>query len=79
MNKISRFLISALFIILTVSTASAMSGTSVTVNPPGVVLPGKPVTVQFTIDATAFPMADELELYTDLQNPIWKYVIIVGG
>ncbi len=64
-----------------VGTASAaISVSSVSVSPSGTLTPGTHVTTSYTVDSSGvFPSGDDLQFYTDLDNPKWTYAIIVSG
>jgi hypothetical protein len=62
--------------------ASAFMVSPVSVDPSGVLNPGDPVNVSYTVYAatgTAFPSFDDLQFVTELDNPRWTYSIIVNG
>ena len=51
----------------------------VDVLPYGYLLPGTPVTVEFSINAVGmYPSDGEERLSTDLDNPSWTYTIVVN-
>ena len=53
---------------------------SVSVNPAGSLTPSTPVTVSFKIDVPkVFPTDSEIQMFTDLDKPMWTYSIIVNG
>jgi hypothetical protein len=59
---------------------SAISVSSVTIDPSGSLTPSTPVTVQFKIESSGvFPSGGEIQLFTDLDKPTWTYTIIVNG
>jgi hypothetical protein len=60
-------------------TVSAISVSSVTVDPSGSLTQDTPVTVQFKIDTGSFPSSGEVRLFTELDKPVWTYTIIVNG
>ena len=73
------WLILAITVTVCIQGVSAMSLTSITIDPTGSLTPASPVTVSFKIDATNFPSTDDLQFYTELDKPRWTYTIIVGG
>jgi hypothetical protein len=68
-----------LVLILCMQTVSAISVSSVTIDPSGSLTPDTPVTVQFKIDTGSFPSGGEVRLFTELDKPAWTYTIIVNG
>ena len=63
-----------------ISAASAFSVASVSIDPSGSLIPGTPVTVSYKVEISGvFNFADDLQFYTDLENPQWVYTIIVNG
>ena len=67
-------------LVLCIQTVSAISVSSVTVDPSGPLTPGNPVMVQFKVENTGvFPSGGEIRFFTDLDNPKWMYTIIVNG
>jgi hypothetical protein len=66
------------------SCASAFTLSSVTVNPPGNLAAGTPVTIRAVIDFPAggtrtFPNGSELQMSTDLASPYWVPVLVLDG
>jgi hypothetical protein len=69
-----------LFLIVCIQAVSAISVTSISIDPSGSLTPSTPVTVSFKIENPGvFPADSELQLFTDLNNPKWTYVIVVNG
>ena len=68
-----------LIVIFSLQTVSAITVTSMTIDPPGALAPGTPVTVQFEVDTPSYPSPGEVRFFTDLDNPTWTYTIIVNG
>jgi len=63
-----------------VQTVSAISVSSLTINPSGQMTPATPVIVSFRIENSGiFPSDGEIQMYTDLEEPNWTYTIIVNG
>jgi len=67
-----------------IPAVSAFMLTDVSVNPPGPLTPGTPVTVWFKVQFTStsgktFPAGDDLHFITDLDHPQWDYTIILDG
>ena len=53
---------------------------SVSVNPAGSLTPSTPVTTSFNIEVPGgFPSDGKIQLFTDLDKPIWTYSIIANG
>jgi hypothetical protein len=66
-------------LILCIQTASAISVASVSIDPSGSLTPNTPVTVSFKIEAGDFPNNGEIQFFTELDDAIWTYTIIVNG
>ena len=79
MKGLTKCIILAIILVFSIQCVSAMGVTSVTVDPQGAMAPGTPVTASFSVDATSWPVTDDLQLYTDLDKPTWSYSLIVGG
>jgi hypothetical protein len=63
-----------------ISAVSAFSVSSVSIDPQGSLIPNTPVTVSFKVDNSGvFPSSDDLQFFTDLDNPKWTYTILVNG
>jgi hypothetical protein len=55
---------------------------SVSVNPSGYLYPGNSVNVSYTVYAAygaAFPVYDDLQFITELDDPAWTYSLVVNG
>ncbi|MDD1700296.1 MAG: hypothetical protein LUQ04_05815 [Methanoregula sp.] len=65
--------------LLCIQTASAMSVASVSIDPSGSLTPNTPVSVSFKIEAGDFPNNGEIQFFTDLDDAIWTYTVIVNG
>jgi uncharacterized protein YjfI (DUF2170 family) len=65
-----------------VPVASAFTVSSIIVSPSGTLDPGAPVNISYTVYAAsgvAFPSYDDLQFVTDLNDPVWSYIIAVNG
>jgi hypothetical protein len=65
-----------------IQNAAAFTFGSVSIKPSGNLYPGDSVNVSYTVYAasgTAFPLYDDLQFITDLDNPQWTYAIAVNG
>ena len=72
-------LVFCIFLVGTVS-AAGFTPSSVSINPPGAMVAGSPVTASFTVNLTEpFPAGNDLVLSTELANSRWSYVILVNG
>ncbi len=79
MKGLSKWILIGIFLAVCIQGVSAMGVSSITVDPAGSMAPGTSVTASFSVDATGFPAADDLQFFTDLDKPKWTYTIIVGG
>jgi hypothetical protein len=84
MKGLTKWIITAVFLILCIHTVSAFSVSSITVEPSGSLTPATPVIVTFVVDMTAsgdetFPSADELQMSTDLDSAKWSYSLVLDG
>jgi hypothetical protein len=78
----TRWYLSCLVMMLLLPGAMAFSVSPVSVSPPGVLNPGDQVNVSCTVYAAsgaAFPSYDDLQLVTELDDPVWSYTIMVNG
>jgi PEGA domain len=65
-----------------VPVASAFTVSSIIVSPSGTLDPGAPVNISYTVYAAsgvAFPSYDDLQFVTELNDPVWSYIIAVNG
>jgi hypothetical protein len=72
-------IIVTIILLFCIPAASAFAVPSVSIDPSGSLIPGDPVTVSFKVETNGFPSVDDLQFYTDLDNPKWTYTIIVNG
>jgi len=80
MKGLVKWTVLILLLLFCIQTVSAISVSSVTIDPSGSLTPGTPVTVSFKIENSGvFPSDNELQLFTELGNPKWTYTIIVNG
>ena len=79
MKGFKTWIILTAILLFCISAASAFSVSSVSIDPSGSLVPATPVTVSFKLDASGFSSGDDLQMYTDLENPQWTYTIIVNG
>src|SRR5512136_2292418 len=80
MKGLMKWTVLILFLIVCIQTVSAFSVSSVSINPSGSLTPADPVTANFKIDFSGvFPSDSEIQMFTDLDKPLWKYTIIVNG
>ncbi len=80
MKGLMKWSILIVFLIVCIQAVSAISVSSISIDPSGSLTPTTPVTVSFKIDNSGvFPSDDELQLFTDLDKPKWTYTIIVNG
>ena len=80
MKGLMKWSVLILFLIVCIQAVSAISVTSVSIDPSGSLTPATPVTVSFKIENSGvFPSDSELQLFTDLEKPKWTYTIIVNG
>jgi len=80
LKALMKWFVLILSLVLCIQTVSAISVSSVTVDPSGPLTPGTPVMVQFKVENTGvFPSGGEIRFFTDLDNPKWTYTIIVNG
>jgi len=69
-----------LFLIVCIQTVSAFSVSSVSIDPSGSLTPATPVTASFRIDLPGvFPSDSEIQMFTELDKPMWTYTVIVNG
>ncbi len=80
MKGFKTLIIVTAILLFCISAASAFSVASVSIDPSGSLVPGTPVTVSYKVEMSGvFNSADDLQFYTDLENPKWAYTIIVNG
>ena len=79
MKGLSKWIILGIFLAVCIQGVSAMSVGSITVDPQGSIAPGTPVTASFSVDVTGFPQNDDLQIYTDLDKPVWTYTVVNAG
>ncbi|MDO9034068.1 MAG: hypothetical protein Q7U51_02555 [Methanoregula sp.] len=80
MKGFKTWIIVTAILLFCISAASAFSVSSVSIDPSGSLIPGTPVTVSYKVEtAGVFPSSNDLQFFTDLENPKWTYTIIVNG
>jgi len=80
MKGFKTWIILTAILLFCISAVSAFSVSSVSIDPSGSLIPGTPVTVSYKVELSGvFPSGDDLQFYTDLENPKWAYTIIVNG
>jgi len=80
MKGLKTWIIVTAILLFCVSAVSAFSVSSVSIDPSGSLVPGTAVTVSYKVEFSGiFPSGDDLQAYTDLENPKWTYTISVNG
>ncbi|MDO9325597.1 MAG: hypothetical protein Q7T80_11650 [Methanoregula sp.] len=79
MKGFKTWIIVTAILLFCISAASAFSVGSVSIDPSGSLVPGTAVTVSYKVETSGFPSGDDLQFFTDLENPKWTYTIIVNG
>jgi hypothetical protein len=80
MKGFKTWIIVTAILLFCISAVSAFSVSSVSIDPSGSLIPGNPVTVSYKVELSGiFPSGDDLQFYTDLENPKWAYTINVNG
>jgi hypothetical protein len=80
MKGLMKWTVLILFLVVCIQTVSAFSVSSVSIDPSGSLTPATPVTANFKIDFSGvFPSDSEIQMFTDLDKPLWQYTIIVNG
>ena len=80
MKELMKWAVFILFLIVCIQAVSAITVTSMDIQPSGSLTPATPVTVNFKIAiAGVFPADGEIRLFTDLDKPKWTYTVIVNG
>ena len=79
MKGLLKWTVLLLVLIVCMQTVSAISVSSVTIDPSGSLTPATPVTTQFKIETGSFPSGGEVRLFTELDKPVWTYTVIVNG
>jgi hypothetical protein len=79
MKGLLKWTVLLLLLIVCMQTVSAISVSSVTIDPSGSLTPATPVTAQFKIETGSFPSGGEVRLFTELDKPVWTYTVIVNG
>jgi hypothetical protein len=80
MKDFKTWIIFTVFLLFCISTVSAFSVSTVSIDPLGELSPGTPVTLSYKVDIDdVFPADHEIQFYTDLDNPHWTYSIVVNG
>jgi hypothetical protein len=78
----TRWVLSCMVIILLLPGVMAFTVSPISVSPSDILNPGDPVNVSCTVyaaEGVAFPTYDDLQLATDLDDPVWSYNVIVNG
>jgi hypothetical protein len=80
MKGFKTWIIVTAILLFCISAASAFTVSSVSIDPTGSLIPGTPVTVSYKIENSGvFPSGDDLQFFTELDDPKWTYTIIVNG
>jgi len=80
MKGFKTWIIVTTILLFCISAASAFSVSTVSIDPSGSLVPGTQVTVSYKIDFSGqFPSADDIQFFTNLENPKWTYTILVNG
>ena len=80
MKGFKTWIIFTAILLFCISAASAFSVASISIDPSGSLIPGTPVTAAYKVETSGvFPSGDDLQFYTELENPKWTYTIIVNG
>jgi hypothetical protein len=80
MKDFKTWIIFTVFLLFCISTVSAFSVSSVSIDPPGDLSPGIPVTLSYKVETSgAFPSDHEIQCYTDIVSPRWTYTVVVNG
>lgn len=80
MKGLLKWTVLVLLLVCCIHTVSAISVTSVSIDPSGSLNPNNPVTVSFKIESSGvFPSDGEIQMFTDLEKQKWTYTIIVNG
>ena len=80
MKGLMKYTVLILILAVCIQTVSAISVSSVSIDPSGSLTPTTPVTANFKIDFSGvFPSDSEIQMFTDLEKPMWSYTIIVNG
>lgn len=80
MKGLMKWSILIVFLVVCIQAVSAISVSSISIDPSGSLTPTTPVTVSFKIENSGvFASDNELQLFTDLEKPKWTYTIIVNG
>lgn len=69
-------------IVLLMQGVSAFSLSTVSIEPPNIINPGDAVNVSYTVYAasgTAFPLYNDLQFVTPLENNVWTFAIVING
>ena len=78
MKGLMKLAVLILLLIACSQAATAMTVSSITVDPSGSLTPGTPVSAIFKIQANNFPSGGEIQLYTSLDSATWTYTILVN-
>jgi len=79
MKGFKTWIIITAILLFCISAASAFSVGTISIDPSGSLVPGTPVTLSYKVDAVGFPSGDDLQFFTELENPKWTYTIAVNG
>ena len=80
MKGLMKWTVLLLFLVVCIQTVSAFSVSSVSIDPSGSLTPADPVTANFKIDLSGvFPSDSEIQMFTELDKPMWTYTVIVNG
>ena len=78
----SRGVLCLIVLLILLPGASAFSVTRFTIAPSEVVYPGESVNVScliYVASGVAFPSYDDIQLVTELDDPVWHYTVMVNG
>jgi hypothetical protein len=82
MRKWQKLVAAGCMLLILVCSVPAFSVGTVSVAPSGTLYPGHPVNVSYTVyvaSGTAFPVYDDLQFTTELDDPYWTYAVVVNG
>jgi len=82
MRKWQKLVAAGCTLLLLVCSVPAFSVGTVSVVPSGTLYPGNSVNVSYTVyvaSGVAFPVYDDLQFITELDDPYWSFAVVVNG
>ena len=78
MKGVTKWILISGILLFLISGVSAITTSTVVIDPSGSLVPGTSVSISFRVDATDFDGDNEIFLTTDLADPVWSYTIFIN-